>query len=428
MKWRFGLCALAFALILQAQTQMNVEQLADFIRSELALRQHTDKQIAAALKKIQLSEKLTDKTITDLQAQGAQPKTVEALRKLRDESASLKRSAPSDVTSSPATAPDNTLTAGPQTATVAPKPVAPPPPDSVHQQQIIDQMRQYALTYTQSMPNYICVRVDRRFVDPSGGDRFHNLGTILAKVSYNEGQERNDVYSVGGQIVDAGMGGIGVRGGARSSGEFAEMMKDLFEPRSQTEFGWERWTKLRGRVLAVYNYFIDSGHSSISISYGDGRSDDQRIVTAYRGLVYTDPNTGEIDRITFNAVDIPASFPVRSASERIDYDLVKIGDQQAILPLQALLRMTTLHDGSSRNEIEFRNYKKFGTEVKIEYDMANTPLPESKTQEQPLSSSTNSGAENEPKQPAQPAGKQGASPQNNSSPWMLPTPPPPPPK
>ncbi len=432
MKLRFGFCVLAFALILQAQTtQMNVEQLAEFVRSELALKQHTDKQIAAALKKIQLTERLTDKTITDLQAQGAEPKTLEALRKLRDETANLKNSAPADVTSSPATAPDNTLTAGPQTATVAPKPAAPPPPDSVQQQQIIDQMRQYALTYTQSIPNYVCVRVDRRYVDPHGGDDFRSLGTILAKVSYNDGQERNDIYSVGGKIVDAGMGGIGVRGGARSSGEFAEMMKDLFEPKSQTEFGWDHWAKLRGRVMAVFNYFIDSGHSSISISYGEGREDDQRIITAYKGLVYTDPNTGEIDRITFNAVDIPASFPIRSASERIDYDLVKIGDQESILPLQALLRMTTLHDGSSRNEIEFRNYRKFGTEIKIQYDMANTPLPSSKTEEQPLTGPANSGAENEPKQPAQPAQpaqKQSSSGQDTSNPWTLPTPPPPPPK
>lgn len=428
MKLRFGLCVLAFSVILQAQTQMNVQQLAEFLRSELALQQHSDKQIAAALKKIRLSEKLTDKTITDLQAQGAGPKTVEALQKLRDETANLKRTASPEVTSSPATAPDTTLGTVSPTTSLSTKAAPPPPPDSVHQQQIIDAMRQYALTYNQGLPNYICVRVDRRYVDPYGGDHYRSLGTVLAKVSYNEGQERNDVYSVGNRLVDAKLGGIGVPGGARSSGEFAEMMRDLFEPKSQTEFAWDHWAKLRGRVMAVFNYFIDSGHSSISISYGEGRADDQRIFTAYKGLVYADANTGEIDRITFNAVNIPSSFPVRSASDVIDYDLVNIGDQQAILPLRALLHMTTLHDGSSRNEIEFRNYRKFGTEINIRYDMdaANTPLPASKTEEQPLSPSpgTASGGADAPQQhPAQPAAKQ-----DSSNPWTLPTPPPPPPQ
>ena len=90
MKLRLGLLVVSCGLMLQAQMQMNVQQLADFIRSELALNHDSDKKIAAELNKIQLSEKLTDKTIIDLQAQGAGPKTTEALRKLRDESASIR--------------------------------------------------------------------------------------------------------------------------------------------------------------------------------------------------------------------------------------------------------------------------------------------------------------------------------------------------
>ena len=85
---------LCFGLLAQAQLQMNLEQLADFVRSELALRQHSDKQIAAGIKKLKLTERLTDKTILDLQAQGAGPKTVEALQALRDETASMKTAHP----------------------------------------------------------------------------------------------------------------------------------------------------------------------------------------------------------------------------------------------------------------------------------------------------------------------------------------------
>ena len=422
------------ASALCAQMQMNVEQLADFVRSELALKQHTDKQIAAGLKKIQLSERLTDKTIADLEAQGAQPKTVEALRSLRDQSASIKHAAAPDVTSSPATAPDTTLTSAPATAKLGVQAAPPPPPDSVNQQQILDLMRQYALSYTQGLPNYICVRVDRRYVDPYGGDRYRSLGTVLAKVSYNEGQKKSTkCIRWRGKIVDADMGGIG-GGGARSSGEFAGMMRSLFEPKSNAEFGWDHWAKLRGRTMAVFNYFIDSGHSSYSISYGEGRNDDQRIITAYKGLVYADANTGEIDRITFNAVDVPLSFPVRTASELIDYDLVNIGDQQSILPMRALLHMSTIHE-TSKNEIEFRNYRKFGSDVIIKYDMDASapppaPLPDSKTAEQPVTgtaTANNNVPAASPVKPQQPAKASNTNP-GAASPWTLPTPPPPPPQ
>ena len=62
---RLCLAVFASGALLLAQTQMNVEQLADFVRSELALKQHSDKQIASGVRGIQLTEKLTDKTIID---------------------------------------------------------------------------------------------------------------------------------------------------------------------------------------------------------------------------------------------------------------------------------------------------------------------------------------------------------------------------
>src|ERR1700753_2172851 len=91
MKFRMAPLVFCCALALQAQVEMNVDQLAQFVRSEIALKQQSDKQIAAYLRKqIHLNEKLTDKTIEDLEAQGAQPRTVEALQALRDQTANLK--------------------------------------------------------------------------------------------------------------------------------------------------------------------------------------------------------------------------------------------------------------------------------------------------------------------------------------------------
>lgn len=417
MEFRLSPIVFCCALALGQTMQMNDEQLAEFIRSELALKQHTDKQIAAYLKKVQLTEKLTDKMVTDLEAQGAGPKTVEALEHLRDETANMKPPR-SDVTYSPATVPDTSLSRGQPTITLSAKPAPIPPPNSIRQQQILDAMKQYAMSYTENLPNFICVRVDRRYVDPRGGDSLRSIGTVLAKVSYNERQEKYKVYSVNGKIVDTDMGGIG-GGGARSTGEFAEMMRSIFEPKSEADFGWDHWATLRGRRMAVFNYFIDSGHSSYSIGYGENRDDEQRIITAYRGLIYADPNTGEIDRITFVAVDIPKSFPVTEAKEILDYDLVDISGQQYVLPLRAQLTMRA-RGQFSKNEIEFRNYRKFGSEANIIYaGEAPPPLPQSQTEEQPAAASS------APAKPAQPASAKNAT---GPAPWQLPTPPPPPPK
>src|SRR5947209_2368904 len=157
MKYRLALLVFCCGFALQAQMEMNVDQLAQFVRSELALKQSTDKQIAAYLKKIHLTEKLTDKTIEDLSAQGAGPKTLEALKQMETQAAALKP--PShDSTYSPATAPDASPRSATPSVSIGVRSTI-PPPDSVRQREILDQITQYALTYTQNLPNFMCLQV-----------------------------------------------------------------------------------------------------------------------------------------------------------------------------------------------------------------------------------------------------------------------------
>jgi hypothetical protein len=413
MKLRLTALILCCGLYLQAQTQMNLEQLVDFIRSELAMKQSTDKLMAAEVRKLQLTEKLTDKVIIDLQAQGAGPKTVEALKEQRDKTKDLKPVG-QDLTSSPATAPDNTLTPGSvNTATLSSHTAATfPPPDSVTQQKILDSMKDYATSYTSNLPNFMCLEVVRQYADRRSQDDYRSLGTILAKVGYKQGEESYQVYSVNGKLqdTDTDLRNLHV-GGAVSTGEFGSLMKEIFDPKSDATFNWDHWGTLRGRRMAVFSYAIDSGHSNWSIDYGstqDGGG--QRIITAYQGLVYGDPDTGEVDRIKFVAVDIPRTFPVKATNEQLDYDLVDISGQKYVVPMAAKLWMKG-EDGTLKNEIEFRGYKKFGTDFNIQYEMneAAKPLPPEKTQEAPNT------------QPATPAAKKAA------GPWDLPAPPPPPP-
>lgn len=417
MRWLFFLLVcLSTVLRAQADMQMNLDQLAQFIRSELALKQHSDKQIAAYVKKLKLTEQLTDKTILDLEAQGAGPKTVEALNELKAQSAG-KKAGSSDATYSPSTVPVQPVGDGTTSVKLSSKLPPIPPPNSVRQQEILDQIKQYALNYTQNLPNFVCVEVMRRFVDFDMSDRYRSIGNVLAKVSYNAGRESYKVYSVNGQLKDVSLDGAGLGGGAVSTGEFGSLMREIFDPKTSATFGWDHWGTLRGRRMAVFSYAIDSGHSAWSIDYTGAPGDTQRIITAYKGLVYADENTGEITRIKFVGVDIPRTFPVSEVTETLDYDLVNINGQQYVCPLMAKLNMTAGQQ-KTKNEIEFRNYQKFGTESMIQYDMNPNapppePLPPSKTEEQPATPNTPTNAA-----PSAPA---------KSDPFSLPTAPPPPP-
>ena len=408
MKFRIIPLLFCCALALQAQTEMNVDQLAQFIRSELALKQQTDKQLAVYLKKqVKLNEKLTDKTIQDLEAQGAGPRTVEALQALRDQTANLKP--PShDATSSPATAPDDSLQSGPSSIKVGvTTPI--PPPSSIRQQEILDEIRQYAMNYTANLPNFICLQVTRQYVDPDSSDHFRILQTINAQLSYHQGEEDHRVISVNGKLVNIGFNDVTSKvGGAISTGEFGGMMRSIFDDKSRADINWDHWGTLRGKRMAVFNYFIDSGHSDYHIEWENS----QQIITAYKGLIYADEYTGAISRLKLEAVNIPRSFPVNEATEILDFGDTEINGQTYICPLKADLRLRSGRE-KYKNDIEFRLYRKFGTESNIVYG-AEAPAPLADSQEQAPAAPAKSPAPDQQPQKVNPFG--------------LPTPPPPPPK
>ena len=356
------------SLLLFAGQTISVSQLLDMVRSSLALK-YDDGKIAKYVKTVTLTDKLDNKTIESLEAQGAGPKTVKALQDLRDESASLK-----GANETKQTAP---VTGGPSLSMPATFP-QPPPPDSVKQKEILEAMRNYANSYISSLPNYLCVQVIDRYVSFRSADDFRKEDKVLVKLSYNNGQENYKVYNVNGQMVDTNLETLN---GAVSSGEFGSLMKSVFSPKSQAEIAWARWGRLRGKVLAVYSYFIDSGHSDYTLDYDRGA---QRIYTAYKGLIFVDENTGVIYRITFEAVDIPSTFPIKEAQTKLDYDDQKIGDNTFILPLYADIRMQGPNSVYTKNEERFTLYQKFGSESSIKFADIPDSLPPDKTQEQPV--------------------------------------------
>jgi hypothetical protein len=394
----------ACAFLLRAQESETVEQLAESIRSELALKQHTDKQIAAYVKRVHLTEQLPAKVIEDLEAQGAGPKTVEALKALRQQTESLK--APThDATYSPETAPEAETPSQPAAPHIVHS--APiPPPDSVKQAEILDAITNYARNYTANLPNFVCVEVMRQYGMTQKMDDFRTIGTVYAKVSRHEGQDFYQVYSQNGQYKETSIEKIA---GPYSRGDFGTMMSQIFAPDVDAHLTWARWATLRTRRMAVFSYEMDVTHSGFSIS------DEVRTVRAgSEGLVYADPNTGEIYRVTQNGIQIPADFSVRDTNEILDYDDVEIEQQRYLLPTSARVIMTS-DRGKVKLALEFRAYRKFGTQSDITYgDVVDAekaaPMPE--TQEQPASA---------PAQPAKPTA-------SSNNPLGLPTPPPPPPQ
>ncbi len=352
MRTRVAILLLGFCLAAAAQ-EMTVRALVQMVRSSLELG-HKDKEIAKYLKRVKLTERLSPSVIEDLQGLGAGPRTLEALRMLQAASAGL-----------------------PEPGKIEPKrrkTLPPPPPEE--QKRIIEGVRQYALNYVRQLPDFICVQVTRRYVDPSGLEFWHKLDTVTAKLTYFEQKEDYKVILINNRPVDLTMDQIG---GSTSTGEFGTMMKEIFDPETETEFRWLRWGKLRGRICHVYSYFVRQDKSKWVISY----ERKLRTVPAYRGLIYVDRDTELVTRIVLEAVNIPPSFPVQQARTVLDYDFVEISGRPYMLPLKFEMRM---RQGRMlvKNEVEFRMYRKFGAEAVIKFETPDE-LPDEMFSEEPPS-------------------------------------------
>ena len=347
---------------MSAAAKLTVEQLVGFVRSAIHLKQ-PDKDVAAYLATVSLSERLDDRTIEELRGQGAGPKTVEALKALRAASQALP--APSQPTPTPA----------------PPPPPAPmEPPSAEEQGKTIEQAREYAMNYTKSLPDFLCTQVTRRYVDPHGTQFWGLEDTLTAHVSYVDHKEDYKLMTRDGKSVTNSS--IWSVGGANSAGEFGSMMAGIFDPRTEASFHWERWGTLRSRRAYVYAYQVAQARSGWRVSSGRDSAGGSKAETVpgYHGLIFVDRDLLAVMRITLVA-ELPPDFPMQQVEDTLDYDLAAISGHEYMLPLRAVVLMRD-GDHRSKNEVESRLYRKFTAEATLKFDEPDAP-PDDKTKQQP---------------------------------------------
>ena len=355
---RYVLILAAAIGLAAADMSLTVNNLTAFIRSAIQ-RKTPDKEVAEYLHHVKMVEKLDDRMVEELQGMGAGAKTVAALRVLSDASSTLPVAAPPP-----------------------PKPVyvPPPPPSSIEQAKIIDQAREYVMSYTKNLPNFICVQVTRRSFDPKGANNWYHGDTITTRLTYDGQKEDYQVVLHNDQpVTNKSMESFG---GTTSAGEFGTMMKEIFEPESHARFSWDHWGTLRGRRTYVFGYDIEQQYSKYHILVEDNLN----IVPAYRGLVYIDEDTKMVTKLTLDPYNLPETFPVRESHQSLDYDFEKIADAQYLLPLKAVLTVSRSRYGS-KNETEFRLYRKFETGSTIKFETPDA-LPDDQTKEKPAEDKT----------------------------------------
>jgi hypothetical protein len=233
-----------------------------------------------------------------------------------------------------------------------------PVPDDLEQHRILDGARQRALAFTASLPNFSCIESTRRYTG-SDGIQWRDKDSFVELLQLVNGQETRTTLEVDGHPAHISHDEID---GAVSIGEYGSTLRAVFSERGGSTFTWKEWSTLNGRQLAVFSFYIDASVPTYVL-----RVNGRKANAAAKGLVYIDPVTMAIHRVSMAADGIPKGFPYRESSFAIDYEFVTIGDHDYVMPATAEIQIQRSNGKYQKNRLTFRDYKRFGAKSSITF-------------------------------------------------------------
>lgn len=252
-------------------------------------------------------------------------------------------------------------------------PVAAQPPSEAESTELLAKARVAAQAAVEAMPDFVVKQLITRFIALGRTQNWHALDRLTLAVNYraSTGAEDYKLLAVNGlppgKDAKEGQNFQDQVGGTTSTGEYASSLAQLFSEEAHATFKPIDTDTLQNRRTVIYEYEVKLPNSKEIIKSGTQFSDVSTKV-GYRGRIWIDRENFRVLRIEWIATDIPAGFPVTAATRTIDYDWTTIAGQKYLLPSHSEVILTARYENQeqqTRNDIRFRNYNKFGSELRI---------------------------------------------------------------
>ena len=226
-------------------------------------------------------------------------------------------------------------------------------------------VRQKVSAALKEQPDFTCLATFDRYHRSPGDRQERKMDTVRVEVAYVGGKE---LYSWPGsdKFTDTPLTAM-VAVGMMGDGDFAVHAHSVFVANSgidtwageEQEIG--RWGP-KERKLWRWDYRISPYQSGWTIASGMA---EQTVGSA--GSFWVDAQTMDLVGMETHATDFLPSFPLRAVTSTVNYGRVRIGDQDALLPLRAEL-VTTANDGTeNRNLTEYTNCRQYAGQSKITF-------------------------------------------------------------
>jgi hypothetical protein len=266
---------------------------------------------------------------------------------------------------------NDTYSGGLLAITPVTNPMEPPAEDEIAS--LIADAQKHSVGYAESLPNFMCVEVTNRSVDTTGAGNWKHRDTIAELLRYRDKAETHTTLEINGATSNTDRDALlKQKGSTLSGGELGGVLKAVFAPSAKADFKWKETDSLGSGTVQVFDYHVDKSNSMYSVV----GSNDRQLMVGFHGQVYIDSATRNVRRISLEAEGLPKDFPTQASVMGVDYDYVAINGHDYLMPISAEVRVRQTHHRAVLNTIEFRDYKKYGSAMKIlDYKQVENPKP-----------------------------------------------------
>jgi hypothetical protein len=237
---------------------------------------------------------------------------------------------------------------------------------------LIAKAREMVFDFVDNLPNFVCDQVTRRYASHKIETNWKYKDRLEVELLYSSGKEDYRNVRHNGKPLKKGSP---EDSGQWSTGEFGSLLAALFHPQTNAKFKFRSTSTAAGIEAKVYDYSVPKTESHWEIRMGSS------VKPSYSGAVWIDPGSGRVLRIEMGTKSLPAGYPADKVETIVDYNWVTIGGTKYLMPVKSdnLSCQTGTFD-CSKNEIEFKNYRKFAVESNILAVESDISFPEEDVQ------------------------------------------------
>jgi len=217
-------------------------------------------------------------------------------------------------------------------------------------------------------PNYTCTETVER-TRQAVGSHSRIEDTLRLEVALVDGKEMF-AWPGSKQFEDHDLSDL-VSTGMFGNGNFAIYARILFLS-NVAAFQDQGEAALAGRPARRYDFRVSRLTSGHHLRVGD-----REAVVGFHGTFYADPVTLDIRRMEVIAEDIPPELGLLDVETAVDYNRLRIGDEEFLLPVESQLMMAMANE-VDRNSVRFSSCRKFTGESVLLFDdpiLTDAPPP-----------------------------------------------------